>query len=335
MSIKPRVLFLDVLCPKPYDANSLTSEPLGGSEASCVRVAEGLALTGRYEVIVAQHNRDTLGAGNATYVPFEQIEGLQTNPKAVITLRSSKTVPYIYQKYRDSNRILWSHDFNHQEYVQDADIFKACPGFRILGVSDTHATHIKDSFLRQTGAISGLRVGYVYNPIDNGLKPDETPVDPYKLVFFSSPHKGLGYTLEVFRRLREKEPKFKMFVANPGYMPSADLNEEGVVILGELPHTKVIEHVRSALCTFHLNTVFPETFGLVGLESLAVGTPIVTAPLGANPEILPRSCLIDVRDFELVARKIKGLQAYRHQYALPGKFRLQSVIRKWEEVING
>jgi hypothetical protein len=52
-----RILFVDVTCPRPYDGNTLETEPQGGSESTLTRVAEALARQGDV-VRVAQHNRD-------------------------------------------------------------------------------------------------------------------------------------------------------------------------------------------------------------------------------------------------------------------------------------
>ena len=125
-----------------------------------------------------------------------------------------------------------------------------------------------------------LAVRRIYNPVDDGIVPDGASVDPAKLVFFSSPNKGLRFTLDAFRALRRRMPELRLCVGNPGYKSFAAREIDGVEWLGSLPHARVLTEARSALCTFSANFVIPETFGLVFAESCAVGTPVLTMIAG-------------------------------------------------------
>jgi len=65
----------------------------------------------------------------------------------------------------------------------------------------------------------------------------------------------------------------------------APLLHDGVEVLEQPPHaTKVdlVGRARATLCPIN----WPEPFGLVLAESLACGTPVITRPLGAAPEIV-------------------------------------------------
>ena len=126
----------------------------------------------------------------------------------------------------------------------------------------------------------------IYNPVDDAIVPDGTPVDPAKLVFFSSPNKGLRYALDVFRALRRRMPDLRLAVGNPGYKSLAAADLQGVEWLGSLPHARVLAESRAALCAFNPNFVIPETFGLVFAEAHAVGTPVLTHDCGAAREVL-------------------------------------------------
>ena len=46
-----RVVIFDPITPKPYSLQTLKCEPMGGTEATVVRVAE------RLDAVVVQHNR--------------------------------------------------------------------------------------------------------------------------------------------------------------------------------------------------------------------------------------------------------------------------------------
>jgi glycosyltransferase involved in cell wall biosynthesis len=105
-------------------------------------------------------------------------------------------------------------------------------------------------------------------------------------VFFSSPNKGLRFTLDAFGALRRTMPDLRLFVGNPGYKADCSMPLPGVEFLGPLPQAHVHQEVRSALCTFFPNFVIPETFGLVFAESHALGTPVLTVDCGAAREVL-------------------------------------------------
>ena len=132
----------------------------------------------------------------------------------------------------------------------------------------------------------------IYNAVDDQLVPDGSPVDPSKLIFFSSPDRGLGFALDAFQALRRRMPDLRLQVGNPGYKHRRFALGEGVEWLGSLPYTRIIPAVRTALCTFAPNFIFPETFGLVYAESKAVGTPVLTHDIGAAAEVLDDSALI-------------------------------------------
>jgi glycosyltransferase involved in cell wall biosynthesis len=59
----------------------------------------------------------------------------------------------------------------------------------------------------------------------------------------------------------------------------------GVTALGKLPHRAAIEALRRSLFTV-TPSILPETFGLVALESAAVGKPIVASAIGGLKDVV-------------------------------------------------
>jgi hypothetical protein len=324
------VLFVDVTCPKPYSAASLATEPLGGTEATVIRVAEGLKAAG-HQVRVLQHNRTE---ADDIYLPLDAAD--LPRPNAVVVLRSLKPVSQFRERFRDAKQIVWLHDFNLRDIVRDFPLLEGKPTV-ILGVSRTHKGAIQDAILSQIGFTQGVKVDFAYNPIADDLRPNDATVYHRRLIFFSSPHKGLSRTLEVFKHLRRQDRAFQLYVANPGYVPGSDHQPiQGVRDLGCLSHPEVIQHLREALCVFHLNDSFPETFGIVHAEALAVGTPIITASHGANYEVIrdPRF-MLDVRDNEAVIKRVLAFAEERPKTLCPEEYRLSNVVKRWQEVLCG
>ena len=154
-------------------------------------------------------------------------------------------------------------------------------------------------------------------------------MDPDKLAFFSSPHKGLEWTVRVFDAPRRANPRFRLFVANPGYYQAHCLRGlSGVVDLGCLAHREALRHVREALAVLLLNHTYPETFGLVLAEANAVGVPVLTHSLGAAPEVLDDPAqFVDARDVGSVVTKLMSWRAGCRP-VVQGRecFRLKNVI---------
>jgi glycosyltransferase involved in cell wall biosynthesis len=276
------------------------------------------------------------GKGRAVYLPFDQLDQVQKSPFAVISLRNPSLNTYAATQFPNAKRLLWLHDFNQQEIVKAYPELKGT-GTKIVCVSRTHKQLVADALISQIGVVEGLTATHVYNPIGDDLQPDSTPVDHKKLVFFSSPHKGLEHALYLFGRLRDIDPSYTLHVANPGYLPSAALEGPGVVSLGTLNHSSVVGVVRGALAVFHPNLVFPETFGLVHAEANAVGTPALTAGIGANREILGSSSgqILDVRDEKLVVQTIQRWSRERPVVKGRDEFRLTNVLNSWEALLDG
>jgi glycosyltransferase involved in cell wall biosynthesis len=271
------LLFFDPLCPRPYSEESLRAGGLAGTEASTVRIAEAL------DAWVAQHNRT-------------EVEGRYRPPSAVahvrhvVVLRDPRSLKDAARLFPEARLTLWVHDRIEPGSSRARWFAQAAPELRrlqpdIVCVSDYQSSRVAATLAGLPGC-ERLEVRRIYNPVDDAIVPDGTPVDRDLLVFFSSPNKGLRFALDAFRALRRRMPDLRLRVGNPGYKSITAAAIPGVEWLGPLPHARVLSEARTALCTFSPNFVIPETFGLVFAESHAVGTPVLTCDCGAAREVL-------------------------------------------------
>jgi len=136
-------------------------------------------------------------------------------------------------------------------------------------------------------------VGYaatVHNGIDVHAHPMGTHKDDY-LVFVGrvNPDKGPEVAVEVAHRsglplvmiVKRGEPEEQAYW-DEVVAPRLRGDE---LVLEQPPHTvkaSLVARARAALCPID----WPEPFGLVLAEALACGTPVITRPLGAAPEIV-------------------------------------------------
>jgi glycosyltransferase involved in cell wall biosynthesis len=269
-------LFFDPACQQPYDTRTLRDQAMGGTEATVTRVADAL------DALVVQHNRTE--AYGRYRVP-EKTPGVTS----VIINRDSRALPRVRELYPNARVYLWLHDQLKPGskragwLASTADLLREL-AVTIVCVSDSQRRGVEAAL--RTMRIGDLRTHTIYNPIDDALAPDGSPVDVSKLVFFSSPNKGLKFTLDAFRALRRRMPDLRLVVGNPGYKVRKSVLIDGVEYLGPQPQARMHAEVRTALCTFFPNFVIPETFGLVFAESNAVGTPVLTHDCGAAAEVL-------------------------------------------------
>jgi glycosyltransferase involved in cell wall biosynthesis len=285
------LLFFDPNCQTPYSRRTIEQSALGGTEASVARIAEVL------DAAVMQHNR-TVHEGR--YLP----PGDARDVEHLVILRDPRTVRALSARYPGARLYLWIHDLVRPGSKRGRRLAAAAPtlaelGVTLICVSDFQRRQAEE-VLSDAGVFERVRAVTIYNPVEDTLVPNGATVDVSKLVFFSSPNKGLALTLDAFQAVRRALPDTRLRVGSPGYkslrragVQRVDGGIEGVDWLGALPHARILAEVRTALCVFYPNVVLPETFGLVLAEAKAVGTPVLTHDFGAAAEVLadPRQVL--------------------------------------------
>lgn len=318
------ILFIDEICPKPYSLT--TNEGNGGTERCVIKIAEGLKAMG-LPVTVEQHNRTE---AEDIYVPF----GTTPRARFVVTLRSVESSKKARERFPDAKVYMWTHDLATAYMAQGVDTM-AKNKIDVLCVSQFHKNQTVE-VMKSAGYCGQYRTHVVYNPIDDALLPDNTTVDMNKLVFTASPHKGLKNALEIFGNLLSFAPEMRLYVTNPGYMPTGESLHPSIISLGTLPHKESIAHVRSALCLFYPNRVFPETFGLVMAEANAVGTPYLAHNFGAAAEVSDHPAqIVDARDpKKVIDRVLAWRNGERPIVRGRDEFRLSNVLKTWYKLLK-
>jgi len=118
----------------------------------------------------------------------------------------------------------------------------------------------------------------------------DQPGDYLAVVGRVAPEKGIAEAIELARRTG-RPLKMAAKALDPAEIAMRDelvmpAHEEGVIeFLGELLPPERDEMMAGAFATLMLGT-WPEPFGLVAIESLATGTPVIGRRTGALPEII-------------------------------------------------
>jgi glycosyltransferase involved in cell wall biosynthesis len=293
------ILFFDPLCRVPYSTRSRSETAMAGTEVTVTRVADALNA-----LVMQQYRTEAEGRYLPPSAPVECIEH-------VVVLKDPRWLTEMHTRLPRAHLYLWVHDRiepgskrGRRLAAQARDIRKL--DLTIVCVSDWQRAGVEGVLAGMRGC-GHVRVRTIYNAIEDTLAPDESTVDPSKLVFFSSPNKGLAYTLDAFHALHREMPDLRLYVGNPGYKQLHRLKIRGVEWLGALPNAQILAEVRTALCVFYPNFVLPETFGLVFAEANAVGTPVLTHACGAAEEVIADSrqilpVLRSQRSYEYTAR---------------------------------
>jgi glycosyltransferase involved in cell wall biosynthesis len=291
------IVFIDPKCPSPYDTDVMRSRALGGTESTVVRIAQGLSQ--QHTVQVVQHNRQAVREENPNlhFLPLSGLDGAVKNADHIVFIQKAQYIDKVVAVAK-GRLWLWLHNYLAEEvpfFWQDHLRYK----LGIICVSKTHAMHTRRHIRSLPGywASMGLmgRGGllYHYNPLDDAIQQNPGVVrDLNKLVFFSSPHKGIEHVVALFKEAYAKNQNLKLYVADPGYLKNIDtsmLDTPGVVRLGNLPQHAVLKHVQEALCVFYPQRKRPETFGLVYAEANALGTPVLAHDFGAAAEVLVKN----------------------------------------------
>ena len=327
------ILFYDPSSPRGYDHESLLNDSLGGTEGTVLRIAE--KLSENHTIVVSERTKTTISISKKVqYIPYSPFL-LKMPWHAVIVLRNLDSVIQMREALPNTPVWLWAHDLVDTRFLPYIHKLKK-KNIGLITVSEFHKQSLEDLRLIDPLIPEFPTIKIIYNPIDDNLKPDDTPVNKTKLLFPSSSYKGLDNTIRVFKMLRESHPDFELVITNPSYHETKVAMTDGVHYLGALNHGKNIQEMRSSLAVFQMNHEVPETFGLVFAEANAVGTPVLTHPFGAAKEVLTsQDQLINTYDRQAVIQKILDWRFNkRPQVNIPENFRLSHVIEEWEILLS-
>jgi phosphatidylinositol alpha-mannosyltransferase len=158
-----------------------------------------------------------------------------------------------------------------------------------VGVSQASAAFIR----RQLGADADVRV--IPNGVDVEAFRDAKPADlpPGRRMLFVGrlePRKGLSVAAAAFARLAADHPDLYLVVAGEGPERTAlDRVEPGVrnrvIELGTVPHAELPRY-HAAADVFVAPATGRESFGIVLVEALAVGLPVVASDIPGYREVV-------------------------------------------------
>ncbi len=185
-------------------------------------------------------------------------------------------------------------------------------------------------------------VATVYNGIDTErYQFYPQPQDPPYLAFLGriSPEKGTHLAIEIAKKSGwNLKLAGKVDVVDRKYFETEIeplIDGEQIKFIGEANHDQKTELMGNAVATLFPIT-WREPFGLVMIESLATGTPVVAISLGSAPEIITHGetgfLCKDVDECVAALAKVGSLDRFRCRERVINHFSAQRMAEGYEEV---
>lgn len=318
-----------ITCPpgsmSDWDENSLVAKGHGGSETAAIEVARWIKkkTNRRVKIFQTRERRQVMDSG-VEYVPVGELQGYLQNcePHAHIAWRHS--VPLTKAK-----TYVWCHDLQcpGAEKVDNYDKIVALSGFH-------------KHYLRETNGVPEEKVVLGFNGINPEDFNEETIKDPLKVVFSSSPDRGLSQTIDIVKKAREisgLDIKLHCFygfenMRKAGQIAWADEIEgkifanDFVVHHGLVTKPVLMKHFKEAGVWLY-PADFIETFCITAIEALCAGTWGIVRSMGALPYTLSDALdkgMVQMTDVEATGDAAIGLWA---------NMLVESILeKKWERV---
>lgn len=276
-----------------YDSKSVRELPCGGTEKATIFLGEAFQRLG--------HEVEWITTIEQTREPVQ-------TPDVVITQEA-----VWLECFPKSKKIWLVHHFSDQPIIQRNAAYARC-------FSDVVVTL---SACQQAEFANNLRINSVV--IGHGVWLNEIyknqEKDPYRLIYASTPFRGLVRVPELFKRIKAAEPRATIAICSSmgtygtpeqdaEYQPLFDELQsiEGVELLGALNQEDLYrEYARAA--TFFYPCIWPETYCMALDEAMAHGCAPFVSNKGALPERVSFSMNPDyLADHiaEFIGNKLKG-----------------------------
>ncbi len=324
------IIFLDQTAPKAYDRTTLEQHGLGGTEASVIRVAEGLGALGLTVAVIQTKNEpfETIYGQNCFYMHAENIPA-NIECDHFVQIRGIAALGL----FPKAKQYAWLHDLS-DENMRSWLVKLRKYDVTLIGVSKWHKKDIEKYS-------DYHKVEYIYNPVPDEIyvKPGFKPqYDKNNMIWLSSPHKGLQQAIDIFKKIKQSAPLMNLLVFNPGYFP---VNKEyifsvpGIQFVGAMPARAVWPVLQKSMCVFYPGTI-EETFGCIAAEANAVGTPVLCYDKGALPEVCSSKdqLIEDNNESKFIETILKWNSGERPVVYGNTEFRFTRVIKEWVRLLD-
>lgn len=291
-----------------WSPDSITTTGIGGSETAAVCMAHELRCLGHLVIVVGDCPTKKGFYQGVEYVHHADVTANPQSEEYACDIYIVSRQPYALNlPIRRKATYVWVHDI-HVGNFQDASMIEKTDKF--LCLTNWH----KDFFLQAYGGrIPSDKIMVTANGIDPQWYADEPVKVGNRLIYASSPDRGLERLLEIFPKIREEVPDAELHIfygfhnwkkmaqqANS----QADLDkiafferaieaqkDHGVTYHGRVPEPQLAkEFAKSKVWAYPTN--FTETYCITALMAQASGCIPVTTALAALNETVSHGFLL-------------------------------------------
>lgn len=280
-----------------FDPAIAKSKAMGGSETALIEMAQWIRILSGKKVKVF-NMRDHDGVfGDVEYISAQKLPEYMAKHKPALHIAWRHTI-----KVTDAPTFIWSHD------LQTPGVENTANYDAVLCLTPFHKR-----FMQATQGVPAHKIHVTRNGIDPFKFEDVHTYakNPHKIVFPSSPDRGLDRAMRVLDRVRETHPDVELHVfygiEHLHKYGLKDLADRLKSMMDERPWVKyhgatqqneLIKHFKQAALWLH-PCDFIETSCITAMEMVCAGVYSVTRRLGglmdtlAEPERLGMATLLD------------------------------------------
>lgn len=299
-----------------FHAKSLDSRPLGGMETAVIRLAEALSELGHRAIVVSGLANPPLS--DPLYIPHNALGDIGA-VDVLIAVREWKPLCLPIQA---KVRCLWTGDSYDQPQnigIGDKRIQERLD--LLLPVSNWH----KERLCQESGfPIENTHV--LPNGIHAAYFEGSEPRLRKRLIYSSTPYRGLEFLPPIFRKLRERhsDAELHVFSGYKVYQGSAPTDPRqlaayqeicrrlqtipGVQIHGNVQQKQLAREFMKSSILAYPNS-FEETSCITAMEAQAAGCAVVSSERGALPETVGDAGILIPGDPQTEEYQTKFLEA--------------------------
>ncbi len=296
-----------------WDEHTLATKGQGGSETAAIEVARWLRLkTNRKVKIFHPRASRAVMASGVEYLPISELVGYLHNVEPYMNINWRHAT-----KLTNAKSYVWCHDLQCQgaERVDNYD--------KIIALSGFHK-----SYLMETNGVPEDKIVLGFNGIDPKNFSERLSIqkDPLKVVFSSSPDRGLVQTIDIVKKAREVsglDIKLHCFygvenMRKMGHAEWADRIEQKikendfVIYHGNVQKQVLMDHFMTAGVWLY-PADFIETYCITAIEALCAGVWPIVRSMGALPFTMSQAIkdgMCDMLDVEVKDEASTGLWAH-------------------------
>lgn len=299
-----KIHFYSPVAFEPWDFRSPDAKGIGGSETSHVEMAWRLARRGHEVVSFAPVPKDGPREDRGVrWAPLKDADFTQSG--LWVLYRCPEVLDAFGERHPSQPRWLMCQDVDYPTFTPE----RIAKVDKVLALSAAHADHLITAYPYMAEKVWITSNGVRCDLIREMEAGDAPPRNPHRIVYASSPDRGLLPLLSIFKRAREFVPDLELHVAY-GFANLDKLarkykhlqaskaeilrlaKQPGVTFHNRLSQPALYELWLSAGLWVH-PTDFTETGCITSMEAMALGAVPITRPLWAIKENVGFGILID------------------------------------------